>query len=163
MALEPLRVEHADEAVTAFGDVSLYQFTGGAPATKEQLRTRYASQVVGHSPTGTQGWLNWMLRRHDNGELIGTVQATLTHTATGRMNAELAWVIATSHQCQHLAREAAATVIAWLHQVGVDDLIAHIHPEHLASASVARHLGLRPTTVIVDGEVEWCSSARRDH
>jgi len=163
MTLEPLRVEHADEAVTAWSDVSLYQFTGGAPATERQLRARYSRQVVGHSPDGTQGWLNWMLRRHDNGEIIGTVQATVTRTATGRMNAELAWVIATNHQRQHLAGEAAATVIAWLHQVGIDDLTAHIHTDHLVSAGVAHHLGLRPTTVIVDGEVEWRSGTRRNH
>ncbi|SOC52818.1 Protein N-acetyltransferase, RimJ/RimL family [Blastococcus aggregatus] len=155
LALEPLQVSHATEAATAFGDAALHQFTGGAPATEEQLRARYARQVHGHSPDRTQGWLNWMLRRHDTGELIGTVQATLTRTADNRITAELAWIIATSHHRQHLAKEAAAVVVAWLFQVGVADLVAHIHPHHLASAGVARHLGLHPTPVIVDGEVEW--------
>jgi RimJ/RimL family protein N-acetyltransferase len=155
LALEPLQISHATEAATAFGDASLHEFTGGTPATEDQLHARYARQVLGHSPDRTQKWLNWMLRRHDTGELIGTVQVTLTRTAANRMTAEPAWVIATSHQRQHLAKEAAAAVVAWLPEVNVDDPTAHIHPHHLASAGVARHLGLRPTSVIVDGEVEW--------
>ena len=155
LALEPLQVSHATEAATAFRDASLHQFTGGAPATEDQLRARYARQILGHSPDRTQGWLNWMLRRHDTCELIGTVQTTLTRTADNRISAELAWVIATGHQRQHLAKEAAAAVAAWLPQVGVEGFVAHIHPDHLTSAGVARHLGLHPTAVIVDGEVEW--------
>jgi hypothetical protein len=39
------------------------------------------------------------------------------------------------------------------HGVGV--LMAHIHPAHAASTSVARALGLAPTDVIADGEVRW--------
>jgi hypothetical protein len=32
---------------------------------------------------------------------------------------------------------------------------AEIHPEHEASAAVARSIGLAPTTEVVDGEVVW--------
>jgi hypothetical protein len=41
-----LRVEHADEAAQAFDDVALHQYTGGSPASAEQLRSRYERQVV---------------------------------------------------------------------------------------------------------------------
>jgi len=34
-------------------------------------------------------------------------------------------------------------------------LRAAIHPDHRASAAVARSIGLAPTSEIVDGEVVW--------
>lgn len=39
-------------------------------------------------------------------------------------------------------------------------VIAHIHPDHLASAAVARAAGLAPTAEMQDGEVRWRRSLR---
>jgi hypothetical protein len=47
-----------------------------------------------------------------------------------------------------------------LRQHGITTLVAHVHPAHAASASVARGLGLVPTDVVVDGEVRWVSAGR---
>ncbi len=91
-----------------------------------------------------------MLRLRDGGELIGTVQATVTGTA-----AELAWVVAVPHQGSGYAREAATAVRNWLRGCGVERFVAHVHPEHAASAAVARALGLAPTDTVVDGEIRW--------
>lgn len=151
----PLRVEDAEEAATAFSDVALHAFTGGAPAGAGELCRRYARQVVGHSPDGQQGWLNWSLRRRDDGRLVGTVQATLHRGAGGALAAELAWVVATPDQGVGLAREAATAMAGWLREQGVDRLLASVHPGHAASMGVARALGLRPTAAVVDGEVRW--------
>lgn len=150
--LEPLRIEHADEAAPIFDDASLHRYIGGSPASAEQLRSRYERQVVGQSADGTQAWLNWMLRRLDTTELIGTVQATISYLEE---TAELAWVIATDHQGHGYAREAAAALVAWLEQHRVSELVAHVHPDHGASAGVARAIGLRRTPAIVDGEERW--------
>lgn len=155
LQLEPLRSEHAIEAAAAFDDIALDSFTGGAPATVEALRSRYESQVVGHSLDGTQAWLNWMLRRVDNDELIGTVQATVSHPENQRISAELAWVVSTRHQGNGYAREAAVAVDTWLRQRDVGSILAHIHPAHEASGGVARALGLRRTNTVVDGEERW--------
>ena len=152
--LEPLRVEHAAEAAVAFSDARLHTFVGGEPATEDELRDRYARQVIGHSPDGSETWLNWMLRRRDTGELVGTVQATVTGST-----ADLAWVVAVPHQGRGLAREAALAVRAELAGAAVRTFTAHIHPDHGASAGVARALGLEPTDVVVDGEVRWGLSA----
>jgi RimJ/RimL family protein N-acetyltransferase len=148
--LEPLRVDHAAEAATAFGDARLHTFIGGEPATEAELRDRYGRQVVGHSPDGSETWLNWMLRRRDTGELVGTVQATVTGPS-----ADLAWVVAVPHQGQGFAREAALAVRAELAGNGVATFAAYIHPDHRASAAVARALGLMPTGTVVDGEIRW--------
>ncbi|MFT9478782.1 hypothetical protein [Streptomyces sp. 11-1-2] len=37
--------------------------------------------------------MNWMLRRLADGQLVGTVQATLYHPSAGGIEAELAWVV----------------------------------------------------------------------
>jgi hypothetical protein len=57
-------------------------------------------------------------------------------TITGdaeQLTAEVAWVIATDHQNNGYAREAAQAMIGWLVERGADRVIAHIHPEHRAS------------------------------
>ena len=145
-------MEHADEAVAAFADPVLHSFTGGAPETADGLRLRYARQAVGHSADGTQTWLNWIVRRRDTAEVVGTVQATVS----GR-TAEVAWVVATGHQGHGYAREAASAMAALLRSRNVHALVAHVHPDHHASAAVARAIGLRPTGAVVDGEVRWSS------
>ncbi len=162
--LEPLRAEHADEAVIAFGDPGLHTFIGGAPLTVTELRTRYTRQVAGQSPDGLQGWLNWMMRLRDGSLLVGTVQATLSGSAQDGDGpvAELAWVVAAEHQGQRYATEAATAVMHWLRQHGVGRFRAHIHPDHGASQRVAGHLGLIATGVLSDGEERWVSPSRQE-
>src|SRR5689334_10123583 len=77
--LEPLRVEHAEEAVTVFDDDRLHTYIGDAPATYEQLRSRFARQTLGHSADRTEDWLNWMIRDQATGGIVGTVQSTVHH------------------------------------------------------------------------------------
>ncbi|RII97089.1 GNAT family N-acetyltransferase, partial [Clavibacter michiganensis subsp. insidiosus] len=50
-------------------------------------------------------------------------------------------------------------MVEWLREGGVGIVRAHIHPDHAASAAVARRLGLAPTDERVDGEVRWESQA----
>lgn len=150
VALEPLTPEHADELAPLLDDASLHRFIGGQPADVLELRARFERQARGWSPDRTQRWLNWVVRVRDTGEAVGTAQATVTEGV-----AELAWVVGSAHQRQGFAKEAAGLVASWLREHGVGRLRAHIHPDHLASIAVARSIGLRPTQVIVDGEVRW--------
>ncbi|GAB2933386.1 GNAT family N-acetyltransferase [Micromonospora polyrhachis] len=158
LRLEPLRVEHAQEAVPVFADIRLHTWTGGEPRSFAQLKAQYRRQSVGRSPDGTQGWLNWMLRRVSDGQLVGTVQATLTRPITGGIEAALAWVVGVDHQRNGYAREGALTMAHWLREQGVDQLVAHIHPGNDASVAVARTLGLNPSDTMLDGEVRWIDS-----
>jgi RimJ/RimL family protein N-acetyltransferase len=152
--LEPLTVEHADEMVDVLDDADLHVFIGGRPATREELRARYEQLVVGHSRDGSERWLNWVIRRRDDGRAVGTVQATVTEEDRTH-SAEIAWVIGTGQQRQGFAREAAHVMVAWLRGHGVTTIAAHVHPQHEASMAVARALGLEPTDALVDGEVRW--------
>jgi RimJ/RimL family protein N-acetyltransferase len=162
LVLEPLRLEHAEEAAVAFDDERLHTYMGAAPASVEQLRARFARQTLGRSPDGSEDWLNWMARDRDSGLIAGTVQSTVYHSGDHydgvHLVAEVAWVVATPFQGQGVATEAATAMIGWLRESGVDVLIAHIHPENRPSIGVARNLGLRPTTTVYDGELRWTSS-----
>lgn len=153
--LEPLRVEHADELAPVLADDQLYTFTGGVPPTPAELRERYRRQVVGRSPDGTERWSNWILRRREDGQVVGYVQAT-TRQAAG-VEAEVAWVVGTAYQGRGYAGEAVRAMIGRLREQGVPTVIAYIHPGHAASQRVARAAGLAPTTSVVDGEVRWRS------
>ena len=135
-------------------DPALHTFTGGKPATLEELRSRYAKQFIGPPPDSTHHWLNWIVRRRDNGQAVGYVQATISEQ-NGDLMADVAWVIAVSQQRSGYAREAARLMRDWLRLQRVRLVVAHVHPQHHASNAVARSIGLTPTAKQVDGELRW--------
>jgi RimJ/RimL family protein N-acetyltransferase len=140
-------MEHAAKMVSVLADPALYVHIGGEPPTLDELRVRYARQVLG------EGWFNWMLRLRDDGRLVGFVQATLRGD-----EAILAWLVAPEEQGRGLATEAATAVIEWLPTAGASSFTAFIHPDNVASEAVARRLGLAATDVVKDGETQWRSS-----
>ncbi|CAM5669454.1 hypothetical protein SALBM311S_12161 [Streptomyces alboniger] len=152
--LLPLRVDHAEEMATVLRDPALHTFIGGTPYSPGALRTRYERLVAG-SPDQDVTWCNWVLRPRAEDCLVGTVQATITRGHAGRHAAEIAWVVGTPWQGHGFASEAARALVEWLGGRPVRTVVAHIHPEHLASASVALAAGLTPTEEEQDGERRW--------
>ena len=159
LLLEPLRIDHAEEMSAVLDDPALYVYIGGAPASVSELRTRYARQVAGAGPESGEVWLNWVVRRRDSAQAVGTVQATISSDADGRV-AALAWVIGTRWQGSGYAREAARVMTRRLATDGIGRFEAYIHPGHLASERVAGALGMLPTQNFVDGERRWESPHR---
>ncbi|MFF3547318.1 GNAT family N-acetyltransferase [Streptomyces platensis] len=151
--LLPLRVEHAEEMATVLSDPALRTFIGGTPDTPQVLRSRYQRMVAG-SPDPTVAWHNWVIQFRDEARLTGTVQATISPSDHGAI-AEIAWVVGTPWQGRGIATEAARGLVAWLSEQRVHTVIAHIHPDHLASAAVATACGLTPTDDLHDGEIRW--------
>jgi RimJ/RimL family protein N-acetyltransferase len=156
LTLEPLRVEHADEMSLVLRDQAVYTYIGGGPPSVEELRSRYERQLENQSPDSSRGWLNWIVREREAHLAVGAVQATLC-VATGRLSAELAWVIGVAHQGRGYATEAARAMVSWLRRLGVNEFTAHIHPGHGASESVAARIGLIATDGMLDGERRWAS------
>ncbi len=152
LTLVPLRAGHAEEMASVLADPDLYAFTGGSPPSSEALRARYERLVAG-SPDAAVSWCNWVIELHRPPCLAGQVQATIS--SAGGLVAEVAWVVGTRWQGRGIAREAARALIAWLGRQSVDTVIAHIHPDHHASAGVAAAAGLSPTSEWQDGERRW--------
>ena len=166
--LQPLRVTHAAEMAGVLADRGLYTFTGGSPPTAAGLRARYQRWGAG-APDPAVSWCNWVIRlraeRRPAGPvlagpvlggpvLVGTVQATVTGPAGARA-AEIAWVVGAAWQGRGIGGEAARGLVGWLRQLPVRTITAYIHPDHHASAGVARAAGLSPTGRRRDGEVRW--------
>ncbi|MFI9247996.1 GNAT family N-acetyltransferase [Streptomyces sp. NPDC053086] len=151
--LLPLQVEHADEMAAVLSDPGLHTFIGGTPDTAQDLRARYERLVAG-SPSPGESWCNWVIRLRDASCLAGYVQATVTADDRGAA-AEIAWVTGSPWQRRGIATEATGGLVAWLRQCPVHTLIAHIHPDHQASAAVATAAGFTPTNQSHDGETRW--------
>ncbi|KOX11651.1 GCN5 family acetyltransferase [Streptomyces sp. NRRL B-3648] len=149
----PLQVEHADEMAAVLSDPDLHTFIGGTPDTAEDLRVRYERLVAG-SPRPGEFWCNWVIQLRDAACLTGYVQATVTADDRGAA-AEIAWVVGTRWQRRGIATEATHGLVAWLRKYPVHTVIAHIHPDHKASAAVATAAGLAPTNQWHDGEIRW--------
>ncbi|MFI9121652.1 GNAT family N-acetyltransferase [Streptomyces bikiniensis] len=149
--LVPLAAAHAGEMAEVLADPALHAFIGGAPLSPSELRSRYERLAAG-SPDPSVAWHNWVVRLRAEERLTGTVQATVTD---GGRAAEVAWVVGTAWQGRGIAREAAGGLVALLASRGVRTVVAHVHPDHEASAAVARAAGLAPTDRTEDGEVRW--------
>lgn len=157
--LEPLRTEHADEMSEVLGSPELYAFIGGAPLTAPELRARY-ERVLAGPPDPATSWCNWVARLRAEDRLVGAVQATITPGHPGPA-ALIAWTVGTAWQRRGIATEAARALVDWLRQVPVRGVLAHIHPDHHASAAVAAAAGLEPTADSHDGEVVWRRTLHR--
>ncbi|MFD8739903.1 GNAT family N-acetyltransferase [Streptomyces sp. NPDC059618] len=150
LELLPLRPVHAAEMAGVLSDPALHTFIGGTPDTPEALRARYERLAAG-SPDPGVVWCNWVLRDRTTGSLVGTVQATVSGGT-----AEVAWVVGTPWQGRGYATEAAGWLVAHvIAAYGVHTVIAHVHPEHHASAAVAAAAGLTATDELQDGEIRW--------
>lgn len=147
--LLPLRVGHAEEMAAVLSDPALHAFTGGTPDTAGELRSRYRRVTAGSGDPDVS-WLNWVIRLRAEDCLTGYVQATVRGPV-----AEIAWVVGTPWQGRGIATEAARALVGWLTRRPTADVIAHIHPDHHASAAVARAAGLVPTGIRQDGELRW--------
>lgn len=154
LVLEPLRVEHAREMAAVLRDPALHAFIGGTPYDGPGLRARYSRLVAGSGDPAVSWW-NWVVRLRAEDRLTGTVQATVAWDIPDGTVAEVAWVVGTDWQGRGIATEAAAALVARLAALPVDRVIAHVHPAHRASRSVAAAAGLAPTSVVVDGETRW--------
>ncbi len=111
----------------------------------------FAKWEARRSPDGAELWLNWVLRRRDDGRAVGYVQATV-----GDGDAAIAWTVGTAFQRQGFATEAGHALIAWLRDnLGVPLIVGSVHPDNIASQTAARRIGLRPTDRRHEGEVVW--------
>jgi RimJ/RimL family protein N-acetyltransferase len=138
--------------VTVLADSSLYEFTGGAPPTIDELVRRYQLQTTGPA-SSEESWCNWIIFMGNLGRAVGFVQATIVHDV-----AELAWVLGADRRGRGFATEAVRGVCGWLRGNDVRRIEAHIHRRHEASHAVAQRIGMIRTGECDDDDEEiWAA------
>lgn len=151
-------VEDADVMTTVLADLSLYEFTGGEPPTRDDLARRYSVQTRGRSTDGSERWINSVVILGPERRPIGYVQATVPENGDP---AEVAWVIGRRWQGHGHASQAARLLLDDLAEQGIDTVVAYIHPGHGSSKHIATRLGMFPTRIVVDGEIRWTGTTSR--
>ena len=155
LTMEPLTAAHAAEMHTVLDDPDLHAFMGGSPRSAAELGARYTRLAAGRSADGTEVWGNWVRRVTATGAAVGELQTTLPVGGPGVGPALVAWVVGTEFQGRGYASEAAISLVDRL-RAARWSVAADIHPDHVASARVARAAGLERTQQVIDGEVRWC-------
>lgn len=150
LVLTRIARDDVDDLVTMLLNPALYQHIGGAPASEAQARAR-AERWLGGSPNPDVLWINYVVRRSNDGVLVGLAQATV---AGG--TCEVAYLVDPPAQRQGFASEMMTAFCTELREsIEPEELTAHIYPGHTASEGVARAIGLVPTAERVDGEQVW--------
>ena len=148
--------------MSLLADARLYQFMGGDAPSLDELRKRYEGWSKRGSRDGRERWLNWVIRQKSDIRSLGTVQATVI-TDKGRLLADMGWIVGTEHQGKGYATEAAQALVVWLFDCGVEEIVAHVHPAHVASGRVASKIGMEQTEEWLLGERRWRRSRNSPH
>ncbi|HUF61579.1 MAG TPA: GNAT family N-acetyltransferase [Verrucomicrobiales bacterium] len=137
--LEPLTAAHAVELFPLLADRQIYQFISDKPPVSVgALATRYQSLESRNSPDESQQWLNWAIRRLDNSQYVGYLQATIHPAGT----ADFAFVLGTSFWGLGLAREASVLALHTLFtEFGVTTVFATTDQQNVRSIGLLARLG----------------------
>ncbi len=140
--LEPQVVEHADAMFEVLSDPAIYEFEGEPPATMERLAQGYRRKEGRASPSGSEKWLNWVIRLPD-GALAGYVQATVLPSGTSYIGYELA----SRYWRQGLGAAAVGAVVEELaSSYAVHTIVAVLKAANERSMGLLHHLGFEPAT-----------------
>jgi RimJ/RimL family protein N-acetyltransferase len=72
--LEPICEAHAAELCELFSDRELHHFVPFEPPTLEEQQKRCARWAIGHSPDGSEIYLNWAAREKQSRKVVGHFQ-----------------------------------------------------------------------------------------
>jgi [ribosomal protein S5]-alanine N-acetyltransferase len=137
LTLEPIVPQHATRLFEKLKDERLYRFHGGQPASETDLKRRFEKWQARKSPDGSQTWLNYALKRKEDGSYVGWVQATIA----GKV-ATLGYDIFAEHWRRGYAREACLELIQSLFQEhGVICIVAVADSENVPSIRLLEALG----------------------
>jgi RimJ/RimL family protein N-acetyltransferase len=137
LLIEPLGHEHTDALFAALGDPRVDTYLDAPEITTiEALRERIHRLHRGPGREGEQ-WLNFAVRRADDGVVVGRIEATLYGDW-----AEIAYVFGPAHWGHGYAREATAWLLDELGRRGAREAWAAIQPNNARSIALVEKLGL---------------------
>jgi len=117
----------------------IYRFISDEPPTSvSALLSVINVWSPGVRQTGTQQWLNWAIRRLEDGQCVGYIQATIHPGGT----ADFAFVLGSMFWGLGLAREASFLALSTLFgEFGVISVFATADRRNLRSSGLLRRLG----------------------
>lgn len=140
LRLRALTEDDAEDLARIFSHPSVVRYSGGSSPTLDQVREGIRAHISAYYRDRGYGLLAAELR--DTGEIVGRVGFLATEI-DGTGDAELHYHLAPVAWGNGLATEAARAVLEWgLDEVGLNRVVAVIHPENQASRRVAEKCGL---------------------
>lgn len=139
ITLEPLTAAHAAELFPLLVNPEIYRFMpGDPPVSIAALAGRYRRLESRRSPDGSQQWLNWAIRRRDDRQCVGCLQATIYPGGA----ADFAFVLGSLFWGLGLAREASVPALRMLFaELGITSVFATVDRRNLRSSALLAHLG----------------------
>jgi RimJ/RimL family protein N-acetyltransferase len=138
LAIEPLAHAHAAALVDALAHESVAAYLPGPDVTTiEALHARIDRLALG---APGELWLNFVIRRADDGVVIGRLEAT----SYGAW-AEIAYLVGPAYQRRGFAREAVRWLVGQLCAAGAREIWAAVHPANAPSIALLAALGFVET------------------
>jgi RimJ/RimL family protein N-acetyltransferase len=139
--LEPLMAAHAAELYEALSDPAIYAYISGPPPESISMLTeRYRRLESRVSSNGLEQWLNWVIRRIEDRQCIGYVQATIYPGNT----ADFAFVLAPPFWGLGLAHEASEIALTALFaEFRVATAFATVDKRNTRSCALLSRLGFQ--------------------
>ena len=139
LRLEPLTAAHAPLLFEFLRDERLYRYEAfEPPRSLQELVARFTALEKRHSPDGSDGLLNWVVRLHD-GTVVGRMQATVRadHTLIG-------YDIFVPYWRMGYGKEAGAAMLEFLESEGsITTFRAFVDTENVAYIRLLESLGFK--------------------
>ena len=150
LTLEPIEPTHAEALFDDLQDQRLYEFINDEPPESvARLRLRFEKLATGKSPDGVETWLNWAVRRINDGRYVGLVQSTIRANEPAR----IAYMLFHEAWGNGYAREAVAGMLTHLRKsFGITIFRAHVDTRNLRSISLLMALSFEPTAHRAEAE-----------
>ncbi|MBK6295170.1 MAG: GNAT family N-acetyltransferase [Rhodoferax sp.] len=137
LLIEQLRSDHLAELATELRHPAVYEYIGGVPTLHDFVLDRERALRGPSQANDAQLWLNFLVREHSSGAMLGRVEATVHDSI-----AEVAFLFGPPHWGRGYALEA----LAWLHEeidrrCGVRNLWATTVPTNVRCQSLLRRSG----------------------
>jgi [ribosomal protein S5]-alanine N-acetyltransferase len=151
LLLEPVRAGHAAAMFAGLSDARGYAFIPDAPPKSiAALAADYAGLESGTSPDGQELWLNWVVKRLEQSDFVGYVQATILGDGATVL---IAYHVFPDLWGHGLAREAVAGMLAHCRaQYGLREVLAYIDTRHERSIRLVDALGFTRIALLPDAD-----------
>lgn len=135
------RPDHAEVAHAAYSQAEFVRYLGNSqPHADLEFTQRWIDRIDDGQAGSPAGF--WAVELRTTGELVGATLCQPLHGGDGEH--EIGWHVFPAHQRKGYATEIGAGAAAYgFDVIGLDEVVAIVMPDNVASLRVARALGMR--------------------